>query len=206
MEMSLYQMPPSVLTKIQEYPVLKTILPVAEDISDPDHWRTLEFYLTPDIITQVQEDIPSILAAGESGYFELGNIWYLLHWYLTGDSNKFMQLQYLIDHTNNSHLLLVNAVSGGIFIDEGLLTDCQYFDAEIVVELAQALTKMSEEDFHQRWNQLPRPLETSLVYDWYTQIEGEDMQDFQALFLELVDYYEEAAEDGNAILRWDSWI
>lgn len=205
MEMSLYQVSPFVLTKIQQYPVLKTLLPVADEISDPNHWRTLEFYLTPDVIAQVQEDIPVILESGSYGYFELGNIWYLLHWFLTGDSEKFIHLKYLIENSNDSNLLLVNAVSGGTFIDEGLLTDCQYFEAETVIQLAEALTKISKQDFRDRWDKLPLPPDTSLVYDWYHHIDDEDFQDFQGLFSELVDYFQEAAAEGNAIIRWDSW-
>jgi len=115
----------------------------------------------------------------------LDKIWHLLHYQITGDAE-------------NEEYPLAYAIMIGHLLHESW-SDWVYLPPDEVKEVSYALSSLSEDDFYMKCK--PESVSELDIYK-YPSVHKEDVDDALEYFRKLKDYYQDAANKGNAMLRY----
>ncbi|HAX78932.1 MAG TPA: hypothetical protein DCY88_24675 [Cyanobacteria bacterium UBA11372] len=177
----------------QKYPVDSTNLSEVEDYEDFINWvpETLQKLKAekPEEFEQMKADIPQMIAEGIILPLDLDKTWRQIHFILTGYDDS-VRPTFLIGKNDEDCLPAINAVLGGSEIEYytgyGLL---RYLTTDEVKRVAEALSRFSQAMIQERLKFRGLP---------------EDMFDylFDYTYNPMVQYYQGAAEKGNAMFLY----
>ncbi len=138
---------------------------------------------------EIKEDIPLIQSEGKGIFLDIDKTWQFLHFLLTGyDFYVEISFPFLIGKNPNDGLPLINVIFGGKSLeydkrDFGII----YLNDKEVQEIAQALSEFSHTHMRERLR--------------FNGLEEDNYNYFlNHIYDQVLAYYQDAAEKGNAIL------
>ncbi|MBW1803052.1 MAG: YfbM family protein [Deltaproteobacteria bacterium] len=121
----------------------------------------------------------------EDDGLSLEKIWHLLHYLITGDAE-------------NEEYPLAYAIMVGYLLHKSW-NNLIYLPSDEVREVSDAISSLSEDDFYMKYK--PESVSELDIYK-YPSVHKEDVDDALEYFRKLKDYYQDAANKGNAMLRY----
>lgn len=134
------------------------------------------------------QDVIMSAIMGGGGSMSVDKAWHGIHFLLTGDSWE-----------NDSPLAQVVMGGAGIGEDMGF-GPARYLTAEEVEQIAAALQPIDADEFSSRYD--PEAMESNGVYAFNMEDADDEIDYFRGFYLELRDYYFDAAAKGNAMLAF----
>lgn len=202
-EGNLKQLSPYVLQKLKEEPGLVRVFTYARFISEIDVMKGRQIRLHRKKLNEIKADIPLVIAEGKTEGLDIHKYWHQIHFLLTGDSSSWeCSLSYLIkENPDGDNLLYVNAIMGGRAIEEydRDYKPVRYLTPDEVKQVAVALSKISEAEFRERYDRAVDINPKVYLANWGNEYDLESLED---VFYEIKQYYQDAAERGNAMLLW----
>ena len=115
----------------------------------------------------------------------LDKIWHLVHYLVTGDAEGG---EYPLGH----------AILGGYMLQESV-EDTSFLPPDIVKDVAAGLSTLSEADMRKLFDPdvTPKPE----IYKYPFPIHEEDFDEALSFFRRVKEYYQDAAKNGNAMIR-----
>lgn len=214
-EATFKQVSPYLLEKLKEHPDFAELFFHAKYLPDSHFWQ--EFTINPDDPKDVEwfdeftnlaeetlqklkeqkpeefkklkADISVILEEGKAKYFDADKTWREIHFLLTGYDYS-VRLNFLVGENEEDRLPSINAVLSGNEIEHEATYDLvRYLTADEVKQVAEALSKYSRAMIKERLK----------FREWQ-----EDYFDylFDYKYDGFVEYYQDAAEKGNAMFLY----
>uniref|UniRef100_UPI0039A5F0C8 DUF1877 family protein n=1 Tax=Nostoc piscinale TaxID=224012 RepID=UPI0039A5F0C8 len=189
---------------LKQEPGLVRVFTHARYLSESDLMQGKGIFLYRKEFDDIKADIPLVIAEGKNEELDIDKAWHVIHFLFTKDSSwDVCQLSFLVyEKSDWDGLPLVNAIMGGTPIEEydRDFTPVRYLTNDEVKQVAEALPKITEASFQGRFYQavsLNPDIYKSLVW-----LEDELLEDVIAIKQEITDYYQDAADKGNAILLY----
>lgn len=189
----LSQVSSKVLEKLKEHPYAYDVFLEAITISDPNDWQEFKSVFHHQVVDEFKADVPRLLAEGKNRWLYLGENWQTIQFYLTatcGEEDLIFPNSYSKDEND---LLRVNAVTSINYLKYERYI--RYFTADEVKDVVEELSRVAQEDDRER---LRKICQKAKVKFW--EREYENWLQYTELFNELIDYYKDAADQGNAML------
>ncbi|MBD1905047.1 YfbM family protein [Funiculus sociatus GB2-A5] len=190
---ALSQVSSKVLEKLEENPYAYDVFFEAITISDPNDWQEFKFVFYQQDFDEFKADAPRLLAEGKNRRLYLGENWQPIQFYLTatcGEEDLIFPNSYSKDEND---LLRVNAVTSVNYLKYERYI--RYFTADEVKDVVEELSRVAQEDDTERLRKICRKAKVN-----FWEREYENWIEYTELFNELIDYYKDAADKGNAML------
>ncbi|BAY21095.1 hypothetical protein NIES2100_08400 [Calothrix sp. NIES-2100] len=199
------QLSHDVLEKLKEEPGLVSVFTHARWISESDLMQRKGIFLYKKEFKQIKADIPLVICEGKNEELDIEKSWHAIHFLLTKDSTSWeaCQLDFLVrENSDWDGLPLVNAIMGGSVIEEydRDFPPVRYLTNDEVKQVAEALPKITEAGLKERLHQaimLNPDIYKSTVWWEYEVLDA--LIDIKR---EIMEYYQDAANKGNAMLLY----
>lgn len=156
-----------------------------------EYWNDLS-YAQLKKLKNLPKDIYSMIEKGMEESLDINKTWYFFHYLFTGYEDSGIKIDELISINQKDELPLINAILGGEKLKANAgYDDIRYLIPSEVHQIAKALSQLKLADVVQRLNN--KDCYHDYIFDSLSEYYNYDA---------LVDYYQDAAAKGNAMLLW----